>query len=100
MYEKAAFCQPELALVCSMWDQLYLIHYSVNRINEVYVKTLNFIYSILWNFVTVCFAAIELVIVLVSASRYVASASRYRSSPSMYIRGLIPRIWPRQFRMV
>ena len=47
------------------------IHYSVNRITDVYVfsnkislkryfieKNLNFIYSILWNVVTVCFAAI------------------------------------------
>ena len=29
----------------------------------------------------------------------VPSASRYQSRSSMYIRGLIPRIWPRQFRL-
>ena len=43
------------------------IHYSVNRINEVYVfmkKHLLHLYSIFWNGVTICFAAIELVIVL------------------------------------
>ena len=56
------------------------IHYSVNIINEVYVvvffsikyhysdillkKKLNFIYSILWNVVIICFSAVELVIVL------------------------------------
>ena len=35
-----------------------------------------------------------------SASRYVTSQSRYQSRTSMYIRGLIPRNWPRQFRSV
>ena len=37
-----------------------------------------------------------------STSRYVTSASRYqsRSSMYMYIRGLLPRNWPRQFRLV
>ena len=46
------------------------IYYSVNRINEIYVLLkkkhthLNFIYSILCNIATVCFAAIELAIVL------------------------------------
>ena len=38
-----------------------------------------------------------------SASRYIMSASRYhpryQSRSSMYIRGLIPRNWPRQFRL-
>ena len=33
-----------------------------------------------------------------SASCYVTSASLYQSRPSMYIRGLIPRNSPRQFR--
>ena len=41
--------------------------------------------------ITVCFAAITLVIVLACASHYVTSASRYQSRSSMYIRGLIPR---------
>ena len=44
------------------------IHYSVNRINEVNVCFFQhislYIQSILWNVVTVCFAAIELAIVL------------------------------------
>ena len=30
---------------------------------------------------------------------YVTSASRYQSRSSMYIRGLLPRNWPRQFRL-
>ena len=38
-----------------------------------------------------------------SASRYITSALRYhpcyQSRSSMYIRGLIPRNWPRQFRL-
>ena len=56
----------------------YKVYRYSSRINEVYVffinkislyryfieKNLNFIYRILWNIVTVCFAAIELVIVL------------------------------------
>ena len=46
---------------------------------------LNFIYSILWNVVTVYFAAIELFTVLTSVSRYVTLALRYESRPSMYI---------------
>ena len=29
----------------------------------------------------------------------VTSASRYQRRPSMYIQGLIPRNWPRQFRL-
>ena len=33
-----------------------------------------------------------------SEPRYVTSASHYQSRSSMYIRGLIPRKWPRQFR--
>ena len=33
-----------------------------------------------------------------SESRYVMSASRYQSRSAMYIRGLIPRNWPRKFR--
>ena len=33
-----------------------------------------------------------------SASHYVTSASHYQSRSSMYIRGLIPRNWPRQLR--
>ena len=48
------------------------IHYSINKINEVYVfsisdillkkkKHIDSIHSILWNIVTVCFATIELV---------------------------------------
>ena len=36
---------------------------------------------------------------VMSASRYVRSASRYQSRPSMYILGLIPGNWPRQFRL-
>ena len=52
------------------------IHYSVNKIIEVYVLSIkyrysnillkkpNFIYSIMWNVVTVSFTAIKLVIVL------------------------------------
>ena len=32
-----------------------------------------------------------------SALRYMATASSYQSRPSMYIRGLITRNWPRQF---
>ena len=36
---------------------------------------------------------------VMSASRYVTSASRYQSKSSMFIRGLIPRNWPRQFRL-
>ena len=65
------------------------IHYSVNRINEVCFfnnfieKNLNFIYSILWNVVTVCFTAIQLVVFgmvsVMSASCFVSSASRYQS---------------------
>ena len=34
-----------------------------------------------------------------SALRYVTLAPRYESRPSMYIRGLIPRNWPMQFRL-
>ena len=37
---------------------------------------------------------------MTSVSRYVTSASRYQSRHTMYIRGLIPRNWPRQFRLV
>ena len=79
----------------------------INRIHEVYV----FFNKIsLYNsdnllkknthtqnsYITVCFAAITLVIVLTwfpvtSASRYVTSALRYQSSSSMYIQGLFPR---------
>ena len=33
------------------------------------------------------------------ASHYVSSLSRYQSRSSMYIRGLTPRNWPRQFRL-
>ena len=46
------------------------IHYSVNRLNEDHVFSINekkhikFIYNILWNVVTVCFGAITRVIVL------------------------------------
>ena len=54
-------------------EKVSMQEYSVNRINEVYIffnkifiekKNINCIYSILWNDVIVCFAAIELVIVL------------------------------------
>ena len=34
-----------------------------------------------------------------STSHVVTSASHYQSRSSIYIRGLIPRNWPRQFRM-
>ena len=39
-------------------------------------------------------------IYVTSASRYVTTASSYQSRLSMYIRGLIPRNCPRQFRLV
>ena len=63
-----------------------------------YWKTLNFIYSILQNVVTVrlcrcnrnCYC-----IGMVSTT----SLSRYQSRPSMYIWGPISRNWPRQFRL-
>ena len=35
-----------------------------------------------------------------SSSRYVASASRYQSRSPMYIQGLIPPNWPKQFRLL
>ena len=34
-----------------------------------------------------------------SVLRYATSASRYKSRSSMYIRGLIPRNWPRQLQL-
>ena len=40
-----------------------------------------------------------LVGIMMSASCYVTSASHYQRRPLMYIRGLIPRSWPRQFRL-
>ena len=37
---------------------------------------------------------------ITSVSRYVKSALCYQSRSSMFIRGLIPRNWPRQFRLL
>ena len=70
-----------------------------------YWKTLNLIYSILWNVATVVCKCnrtsycIDMLSVT-TAWRYVTSASRYYSRPSMYIRGLIPRNGPRQLRLL
>ena len=94
-----------------MWVQPYSDYPKslISRINEAYVsfnkislfywktkQIINFIYNRR-------FAAITLIIVLAcfltSASDYITSASRYQSTSSMYIRDLIPRKWPTQFRL-
>ena len=103
MYEKAAFLartgiRKIRSGACGFSS--IKMHYSVSRLNEVYVfneKKPNFTYSILWNVVTVCFASVELVIVFGMIS--VTLSSRYQSRPLMYIRGLIPRDWSRQFQL-
>ena len=70
IYEKAAFVLLRKISSVACGFSSIKMHYSLNRINGVYVfflknilKNINFIH-ILWNFVTACFAAIELVIVL------------------------------------
>ena len=62
------------------------------RYSDISLKNNSFIAM----FKTVLFTAITLVIVLVS----VTSASRYQIRSSMNIRGLIPRKWPRRFRLL
>ena len=57
------------------------------------------------SFMNVRLAAVTLVICVgmvsvTSASRYVTSASGYQGNSPMYIRNLIPRNWPRKFRLV
>ena len=103
----------------------FKIHYSVNKINEVYVfysiKYHNSIILLktnkkkkqkkkkkkkrsLTSFIVSCGMLYRLFrcnrtcycIGMVS----VTSASRYQRGPSMFIRGLIPRKWPRQFRLL
>ena len=67
------------------------------------ISGMNEVHVFLYSFITVCFAAITLVIVLATfcdlTSHYLTSVTRYQSRSSMYIRGLIPRNWPRQFRL-
>ena len=55
---------------------------------------LNFIYSNVYcvNVVTFCFATITDTVSM-------TSASCYQSRPAIYMRGLIPRNWPGQFRL-
>ena len=66
----------------------------INRINKVMIfwKSINFIFCN-----DTCYS-VGMVSVM-SASRYVTSAS-HQSRSSMYIRGLIPRYWPRQFWLI
>ena len=63
----------------------------------LYWKNINFIYNRLFccNH-TYCVGIVS----VTSASHYVTSASHYQSRSSMFIRGWIPRNWPRQFRLV
>ena len=96
------------------WSSPIKIHYFdyskrfINRIDEVsdfsikyrysdiLLKNINFIYNRLFcNHTYYCVGMVS----VTSASRYVTSASRYQSRSSMYMRGLILRNWPRQFRL-
>ena len=94
----------------ALLKSIFLIKSLISRINEVYVfsikyrysdillkKNINFIYNRLFccNYTSYCVGMVA----VSSVSRYVISASRYQSRSSMYIRGLIPRIWPRQFQL-
>ena len=68
------------------------IHYSVNRINEVYVFSIKYCYIAYFiektNFICFfcyCFGMVS----VTKALHYATSASHYQGRPSMYIRGLI-----------
>ena len=75
-----------------------LMYFSIKyHYSDILLKKENsFIYNYSFHHNHTCYC-VDMVSVT-SASRYVTSASRYQSRSSMYIRGLIPRIWPRLFR--
>ena len=96
----------ELSLGCMYFDYPRLF---INRINEVfclffsvYIATFywkkNFIYNRLFccNHFYYCVGMVY----VTSALHYATSASRYQNRSSMYIWGLIPRNWPRQFGLI
>ena len=108
MYEKAAFChifgvRKSNSVACRFSS--INVHYSVYRLNEVYVVVF---FSIKYRYFIGCCNrfvyrsrtcyCIDMVSVT-SASRNVTSASRYQSRPSVYIDCLIQRNWPRQIRI-
>ena len=73
------------------------------RYSDILLQTLiNLIYNRLFCCNHTCYC-VNMVFVT-SASRYITSASRYhqryQSRSLMYIRGLIPRNWPRQFLLI
>ena len=78
----------------------------INRINKVYDFSIKYCYSDI-NFISNCLFCCSHtcysvgMVSVISASRYVhvTSVSRNQSRASMYFRGLIPRNWPRQFRL-
>ena len=61
------------------------------------MKNINFFYNRLFccNHSCYCVGMVS----VTSASHYVKSESHYQSRSSMYIRGLIPLNWPKQFRL-
>ena len=67
------------------------------RYSDILLKNIYFIHKRLLCCNHTCYYAG--MVSVTSVSRYVTSALRYQSSSSMYIRGLIPRNWPRQLRL-
>ena len=77
----------------------------ISRIKEVYVF-FNIPIAFLiektttqTSIIFICFCYCFGMVSVMSVSRYVMSVSLYQSRSLMYIRGLIPQNWPRQFRL-
>ena len=98
---KIDYTDYQKSLICRI-NEVYVISIKYRYCDILLKKNINFIYNRLFccNHTCDCVNMVP----VTSSSRYITSAShyhtRYQSRSSMYIRGLIPRNWPWQFRLV
>ena len=85
-----------------LWCLLWVCHFPIGILGQVWYLIVSIPDLCTITYFCYCFDKVSVTSAsryVTSALRYGTSASHYQSRPSMNIRGLIPRNWPRRFRL-